>query len=243
MKFSEIPKFVLNLDRRPDRMESIAKEMKYMDWEFERFSAIDTNSYMGCTKSTLEIIKIAKERNYDQVMIVEDDCCFMPYAKDLLNKIEEDCPDLNFGVLNLSPTQNRPINVSETSKYLLDMTNTPEAPDYCRGIYATNIVVYDKSIYDQMFDISLTAFTSGDYYHAIDDFIYTFIVKRNQSYCPILPIAPQRREYSNVSEGMYNNWYTQTYNWNNWCPTKIPNKYLDEGVVLSIKENKEYHTI
>ena len=52
MKFNEIPKFVVNLDRRPDRLEEITKEMKYLEWDFQRFPAIDTNSYMGITKST-----------------------------------------------------------------------------------------------------------------------------------------------------------------------------------------------
>ena len=89
MKFNEIPKFVVNLDRRPDRLEEVTKEMNYLGWDFERFPAIDTNSYMGITKSTFEIIKIAKERNYPRVMIIEDDCGFMPYAKDLLQKIED----------------------------------------------------------------------------------------------------------------------------------------------------------
>ena len=89
MKFADIPKFVINLDRRPDRLESITKEMEYIGWDFERFAAIDTNSYMGITKSTFEIIKIAKERKYPRVMLIEDDCGFMPYSRDLLNQIEE----------------------------------------------------------------------------------------------------------------------------------------------------------
>jgi hypothetical protein len=29
MKFNEIPKFVVNLDRRPDRLEEITKEMRF----------------------------------------------------------------------------------------------------------------------------------------------------------------------------------------------------------------------
>jgi hypothetical protein len=243
MRFSEIPKFVINLDRRTDRMEMIQKEMDYLGWEFERFSAIDRNSYMGCTLSTLEVIKIAKERGYDRVMIIEDDCSVMPYANDLLSKIEHECKDLEFAVMNLSPTLNRPVNVSDRYKLLLDITNTPEAPSYCRGIYATNMVVYDKSIYDKLNDIALTAFTSGDYYFSIDDFIYTFIMKNYQSYSPILPIAPQRLEYSNVSDGVYNNWYTQTYNWNNWGPIKIPSKYLDHNVVQDLINKKEYHKL
>jgi hypothetical protein len=247
MKFNEIPKFVINLDRRPDRMESITKEMEYLGWEFERFSAIDTNSYMGITKSTLEVIKIAKERNYPRVMIIEDDCGVMPYAKDLLQKIEEECPDLEFAMMNLGPTQNRPINISEKSGLLLDMTNLPEAPEEARGIFGANMVIYDQSIYDTMFDISLTAFTSsGEYFHALDDYTFKFIVQKHQSYCPVIPIAPQKTSYSNISEGTYNNWYMQTYNWNRWCPTKIPGEFMDQFKVQEIKdrnEHKEYYYV
>lgn len=242
MKFSEIPKFVINLDRRPDRMESITKEMKYIGWDFERFSAIDTNSYMGITKSTFEVIKIAKERNYPKVMIIEDDCGFMPYSKDLLCKIEDSCSDLEFAMFNLSPTQNRPLNVSEKYDLLFDMTNTPEAPQECRGIYGANMVIYDQSIYDTIFDISLTAFTSsGEYFFALDDYTYQFIVQKNQSYCPILPIAPQKTNDSNISEGVINNWYMQTYNWNRWCPKKIPSEFMNQYKVQEMKDKNEHH--
>lgn len=242
MNFSEIPKFVINLDRRPDRMESITKEMQYIGWDFERFSAIDTNSYMGITKSTFEIIKIAKERKYPRVMMIEDDCGFMPYAKDLLTKIEESCPNLEFAMFNLSPTQNRPINVSKDYDILFDMTNTPEAPPEARGIYGANMVIYDESIYDKIFDIALTAFTnSGEYFFALDDYTYKFIVDKYQSYCPILPIAPQKTNYSNISEGVYNNWYMQTYNWNRWTPIKIPHEFMDQFKVQEMKDKNEHH--
>lgn len=242
MKFSDIPKFVINLDRRPDRLESITKEMKYIGWEFERFPAIDTNSYMGITKSTFEVIKIAKEKKYPRVMIIEDDCGFMPYAKDLLEQIETSYPNLEFAMFNLSPTQNRPIKIVEGMELLLDMTNTEEAPPECRGIYGANMVVYDESIYDKIFDIALTAFTtSGEYFFALDDYTYQFIVKKHQSYAPIMPIAPQKSNYSNISEGMYNNWYMQTYNWNRWCPKSIPNEFLDQYKVEEMKDKNEHH--
>ena len=241
MRFNEIPKFVINLDRRPDRMESITKEMEYLGWDFERFSGIDTNSYMGCTMSILEIIKIAKDRNYPRVMIIEDDCGVMPYAKDLLNKIEQGCPNLEFAVMNLGPTHNGPINVSKNYELLLDMTNLPKEGEGSRGIFATNMVIYDQSIYDTMFDISLTAFTTNNiYFHSIDDFIFKFIIKNYQSYCPVIPIAPQKSGPSNVSEGADNNWYTQTYNWNNHCPTKIPNEFMDQLKVQEIKDKNEH---
>ena len=89
MKFNEIPKFVINLERRPDRLEKVKKELEYIGWDYEVFKAIDTNSYMGITRSILEIVKIAKEKKYPRIMIIEDDIAFMPYAKDLLNKLED----------------------------------------------------------------------------------------------------------------------------------------------------------
>ena len=67
LDFNSIPKFVVNLDRRPDRLEHITNEMKYIGWDWERFPAIDLNSYMGITKSTLEIIKIAKEKTQSAI--------------------------------------------------------------------------------------------------------------------------------------------------------------------------------
>jgi hypothetical protein len=175
-------------------------------------------------------------------MMIEDDCGFMPYSKDLLNQIEERCPNLEFAMFNLGPTQNRPINVSKDYDILYDMTNTPEAPPEARGIFGANMVIYDESIYDKIFDIALTAFTnSGEYFFSLDDYTYRFIVDKHQSYCPILPVAPQKTNYSNISEGVYNNWFMQTYNWNRWTPIKIPNEYMDQYKVQEMKDRNEHH--
>ena len=123
MKFNEIPKFVVNLERRPDRLEHIQKEMDYMGWDYELFKAVDLNNHGGCTLSHTEIIKIAKERGYDSVMVIEDDCTFLPYSKDLINKIETESDDFDFGIINLGPTLNRPVNRSEEQPLFLDITN------------------------------------------------------------------------------------------------------------------------
>jgi hypothetical protein len=240
MKFNDIPKFVVNLERRPDRLEKIKKELEYIGWDYEIFKAIDTNSYMGITRSILEIIKIAKERNYPRVMIIEDDIGFMPYAKDLLNNLENVCEGLEFGIFNLSPTLNRFINRSETNELLLDMTNLPPRPEHLRDIYACNTLIIDSSVYDEMFKISEVAFPSGDFFYAIDDYIFQFIIQKYQSYCPILPIAPQGKDTSNISEGEYNNFYLQTYNWNLYSPTKIPNEFLNQYRNQESRNNNEH---
>ena len=157
MKFSEIPKFVVNLETRPDNLELIKKEMGYIGWDFEKFNAVNRNSYMGCTLSHLEIIKIAKERGYDRVMVIEDDCVFMPYAKSFLEDIEKQIEGIEFGVFNITPTLNRKVNVSNKYDLLLDITNIPPKEEHLAETFATNILIYDKSVYDEMFNISLTA--------------------------------------------------------------------------------------
>ena len=74
----------------------------------------------------------------------------------------------------------------------------------------------------------------------IDDFIYQFITSVKESYVPILPIGPQISDWSDVSGGIYNNFYTQTYNWNQYSSYKIPNEFLDLNQNKIIKENKEH---
>ena len=91
MNICSIPKFVVNLERRPDRLESIKKEMDYIGWDYELFKAVDLNHHGGCTLSHVEIIKIAKERGYKSVLVIEDDCTFLPYSKDLINKTRFIC--------------------------------------------------------------------------------------------------------------------------------------------------------
>jgi hypothetical protein len=246
MNFSDIPKFVINLETRPENLENIRKEMDYIEWEWERFNAVNRGDYMGCTLSHLEIIKIAKERGYKRVMVIEDDCIFMPYAKSLLNKIEEQIDDIEFGVFNVTPTLNEKLNVSENYETLLDLTNLPSGhnKNYAET-FATNMLIYDVSVYDEIFKISENSFTtSGDFYHPIDGYLAKFIYPKFQSYCPILPIAPQRRSYSDVSQGMYNNFYTQTYNWNLYSPFKLPFEFKDENkneLMKSGNNHKQYY--
>ena len=70
MNLNNVKKFIVNLDRRSDRMKSIELEMDYIGWEFERFSAVDTNSHVGCSRSHIDILKIAKKLNLECVLII-----------------------------------------------------------------------------------------------------------------------------------------------------------------------------
>ena len=237
MNITSIPKFVVNLERRPDRLEHIQKEMDYMGWDYEVFKAVDLNNHGGCTLSHTQIIKLAKERGYDSVMVIEDDCTFLPYSKDLINKIETESSDFEFGVINLSPTLNRPVNRSIEQPLFLDITNLPPKKEHERGIFATNMMIYHNSIYDNVLEMEKQEILG---YYAIDDYIYQFVYPIKPSYSPILPIAPQMSSWSDVSQGQYNNFYTQTYNWNLYSPCKIPSEYLHGTLTHELKTNKQH---
>ncbi len=122
--FNTIPKFVINLERRPDRLESVTKEFEYMGWEFERFDAVDTHSYEGCALSHQKIAEIILERGYEHAMVFEDDIFFMPYAKELIPSIEDELSNNNWYFFHFAPSIHRPLN--KFSENLVDLTTLPE---------------------------------------------------------------------------------------------------------------------
>jgi glycosyl transferase family 25 len=83
--------FYINLDRRTDRRAEIEKEFTNMKLNVERFPAIE-HAYpaIGCTLSHVAVLKLARERGYESVMIFEDDLTFLVSKSewdDLLTKL------------------------------------------------------------------------------------------------------------------------------------------------------------
>jgi glycosyltransferase involved in cell wall biosynthesis len=82
--------FLVNLDRREDRLTKIKNDLDLLGIKYERFSAIDgqtldqkiVDNYklplgaIGCLLSHYEIIKISKDRGYKRILILEDDVLF-----------------------------------------------------------------------------------------------------------------------------------------------------------------------
>lgn len=72
--------FYINLEKRTDRLKEINEEFNKMGIQHpERFNAIYTPEFgiFGCTLSHLEVLKMAKERGYSDVLIFEDDFQFL----------------------------------------------------------------------------------------------------------------------------------------------------------------------
>jgi glycosyl transferase family 25 len=70
--------FYINLETRPDRKSHVEKQLKQLNLNPTRFNAIKLqNGALGCSLSHLKCLEIAKEKNWEHVMIVEDDILFL----------------------------------------------------------------------------------------------------------------------------------------------------------------------
>jgi GR25 family glycosyltransferase involved in LPS biosynthesis len=70
--------FYINLDRRTDRRAEVEKEFADKGLVVERFPAVEyTPGAIGCNLSHIEVLKLARARGYESVMIFEDDFQFL----------------------------------------------------------------------------------------------------------------------------------------------------------------------
>jgi GR25 family glycosyltransferase involved in LPS biosynthesis len=77
------PTLVINLNLRKVRLSEFTQEFHNWPVTVERVSAVKYSpGWKGCAASHLKCIKLAKERNYPWVLIVEDDCTLTPGASE-----------------------------------------------------------------------------------------------------------------------------------------------------------------
>jgi GR25 family glycosyltransferase involved in LPS biosynthesis len=197
--------YCINLDRRPDRMVHFEDQVKKYDLgEFERFSAYDGKKLniknhssniklgeLGLVLSNLEILNICKNKNYNNVLIIEDDCLFT----DEVLKIEEyfellpsDWDMLYMGGNhNTHVGSNPPIKINEKVSKL---TNT----------YSTHFVGINGKIFDELiFSLSLK--------NQPLDVTYTLFQKNKNVYSFYPGIANQLVDFSDIQNKITD------YNW------------------------------
>jgi GR25 family glycosyltransferase involved in LPS biosynthesis len=112
--------FYINLNKRNDRKELIEKELNNYGLTYERFEAIETPGFgiVGCGKSHLSVLKLAKERNYKNVLIFEDDFTFLVSSEEFHNEISNffklnidyDVCFLSYNLINFEKLDNNVVN-------------------------------------------------------------------------------------------------------------------------------------
>jgi glycosyl transferase family 25 len=82
--------YVINLDRRPDRLDEFTVEMEKIGLPFKRFAAIDRKSgILGCGLSHLAVLKEARDLGLKNVLIFEDDFSFAVGKEEFWEKMAD----------------------------------------------------------------------------------------------------------------------------------------------------------
>jgi len=81
----------INLKKREDKQQFIVNELNTYGLNYERFEAIDyiQQGNVGCSLSHLAVLKIAKERGYKNILILEDDFKFKLSKEDFENTLKQ----------------------------------------------------------------------------------------------------------------------------------------------------------
>ena len=92
--------FYINLDHRADRRAEIENELDAKGLSYERFPAVrhETIGGVGCGRSHVGVLRLAKERGYKRILVLEDDFIFTTESLDIINKLD----DVTFDVCLLS---------------------------------------------------------------------------------------------------------------------------------------------
>jgi glycosyl transferase family 25 len=193
--------FYINLDKRKDRMEEFLGEYKKMnlpDDKLERFPAIlnAKNPDLGCLRSHLSVLKLAKERGYKFIVIFEDDFEFLIDSSTFSNNLKEFFSlDLDFKAVMLSynMTGEPPIafnklvgithDVQTASGYIVNMNYSEEF---------INCLEYGYKMLKK----------TGEHWNYMNDQVWKSLQKDDKWYYFMDRVGKQRKSFSNLANSI-----------------------------------------
>jgi glycosyl transferase family 25 len=188
--------FYINLEHRKDRKEQIEHELEIMslNQNTERFEAINKKpGIVGCGYSHLAVLKLAKERNYENVLILEDDFHFLVTKEELefeLSRFFESIKEFDVCMLSYNvnewkdtefPFVKKALNVQTASAYIVH-----------KRFYDSLIRLYEEAI--------PTLERTGIHWIYANDQIWKQLQPANVWYCFSRRLGRQRPSYSDNSE-------------------------------------------
>jgi glycosyl transferase family 25 len=186
--------FYINLESRPDRKTHVEQQMKLLEINAERFNAIKlTNGAIGCSMSHLKCLELAKQNNWEHIMIVEDDILFLnpDLFKNQLNKflkVHKDFDVVLIGGNNVPPYQK--IDDSCVKVYRCQTTTG----------YIVQKHYYDTLINNMREGIKLLMKSPEKHVlYAVDK--YWFQLQEKDNWYLITPLSvTQRQDYSDIEK-------------------------------------------
>ena len=188
----------INLENRTDRKIQFEDELKNQDfYNFKRFNAVKdpVKGYIGCSKSHLECLKLAKQNNYPYVIIFEDDFEFL-INKDEFHNLLNNLLQIEYDVFMLGYNTIEFLNITsyipDKSIYRIKNTQTASA-------YIVSARYYDKLISNFQDGLNLLQTTDEYSNYAIDQY-WKRLQDKDIWLCYTKRIGKQRASYSDIEK-------------------------------------------
>lgn len=174
--------YVINLDKRPDRLETCEQEFYKLNFYPPKFSAIEhQNPATGCRLSHLSILKEALEKNKN-VLIMEDDIQVINFEDHLVEKVLDELWGLDWAMIYFGANLMRPC--FQVSEHLARLTHAQSTHFY--GI--------SKRYLPQIINV----IENNDYF--IDCLYADVIVPQLPCYISVPMVAVQRSDFSDIEK-------------------------------------------
>lgn len=182
----------INLDRRTDRRSEFEAECEKMGLSVKRFSAIDSSpGFVGCHKSHLAVLQMAKAEKWENVLIFEDDFMFLVDSKTFQEQLRQFFHSgLSYDVLMLS------YNVQHGIPFNSLLTKVHEAQT--ASGYLVHSRFYDTLIHNLETNLALLE-TTGRHWLYLNDQCWKSLQPGANWYCFNLRLGKQRPSYSDLS--------------------------------------------
>lgn len=181
----------INLDKRTDRRNEIEVELDTVGLVYERFSAIEHPvGMLGCFKSHLEVLKLAKTRGWKNVLVFEDDFQFLVSKEEFWKQITDFF------------TNHGDFQVAMLAYNLLEFT--PVDATINKVLYSTSGAGYivDQSMYDRLISLWEWAYPklekTHEHWNYAQDMVWKSLQPQNNWYAFVTRIGQQRSGYSDV---------------------------------------------
>jgi len=187
--------YYLNLKHRKDRNEETLKELKSFGIQNPtRYNAIEQdNGAIGCSKSHLEVLKIARKKNLPYVLVVEDDIKFID--PDLTNKTLNNVLNsrIDWDVILLGGNNNKPYNKINEDCVKVNNCLTTTA-------YLVKQSYYDTLINQWKEGLQKLIETEDEPKFALDQ--YWKHLQKRDNFLLLTPLnVVQRESYSDIQKG------------------------------------------
>jgi GR25 family glycosyltransferase involved in LPS biosynthesis len=187
--------FYINLERRKDRRTHIEDQLQmYGVTEFERFNAFDRpgQGIVGCGYSHLAVLKMARERKYQNVLIFEDDFRFVVSPEDFKKQI----------TLFFESSLSQKYDVCMVGYNLREHAECPEFPFVHRVQYAQTASGYivNARYYDALIELYEWAIPllekTGQHWIYANDVVWKDLQMSDRWYCFTERIGRQLNGFS-----------------------------------------------